>query len=381
LREISDPFKALAQKADEVQASIDLETGPLMKLALIHMPDGDRLVFAVHHLAVDGVSWRILFDDLQTLYQQYTEGAALTLPRKTDSFKSWTEFLAVYANTEQLLAETDYWASIEEARVPLIERDDDEDQSYVCDEDRISFALSVEETELLLTRVNKAFNTETHHILIASLGLAVATCFGHSRVAVAIEGHGREPLQPDVNVSRTVGWFTSIYPAVLDLAAAADLSKLIKGVKENLRRVPHNGIGHGLLKHLTKPELKKDVRFNLRPQITFNYHGQFHADLSKLSADVVFESPGRLRSPQAERLEELGVSCSIEGKRLHVSINFSRKQHRSEKIEKLCQHYRAALLDVFAHCSNQTTPELTPSDLTYKGLSVEALDQLFNVDP
>jgi non-ribosomal peptide synthase protein (TIGR01720 family) len=322
-----------------------------------------------------------LFDDLQTLYQQYTEGVALTLPRKTDSFKSWTEFLTIYANSEQFLSEIDYWAAIEQTRVPLIERDSDEERSYVCDEDRISFALSVEETELLLTRVNKAFNTETHHILMAALGLAVATCFGHSRVAIAVEGHGREPLQPDVNISRTVGWFTSIYPVVLDLSAARDLSKLIKGVKENLRRVPHNGIGHGLLKHLTRPELRKDVRFNLQPQITFNYHGQFDADLSKLSKDVVFESPGRLRSPHAERMEELGVSSSIEGKRLHVSITFSGKQHRSEKIEKLCRHYRAALLDVFTHCSNQTTPELTPSDLTYKGLSLEALDQLFNVDP
>jgi len=375
LRESGNSFKALAEKADEIQASLNLETGPLMKLGLIHMPDGDRLVLAVHHLAVDGVSWRILFEDLQTLYQQHVQGVALTLPRKTDSFKSWSEFLAVHANSEEFLVEADYWAAVEETSVPLIERD--EERSYVCDEDRVSFSLSLDETDLLLTRVNKAFNTEVHHILLAALGLTVKTCFDHSRVAIAIEGHGREPLQPDLNVSRTVGWFTSIYPVVLDLRHAADLSRFIKNVKETVRRVPHNGIGHGLLKHLTKPELKKHVRFNLAPQITFNYHGQFDADLSKLSTDVVFESPGKLRSQYAERMEELGVSCSIEGKRLHVSISFSRKQHRPEKIEKLCQCYQAALRDVLAHCSNQTTAELTPSDLTYKGLSIEALDQLF----
>src|SRR6185503_18490725 len=311
-RESGNSFKALAEKADEIQASLNLETGPLMKLGLIHMPDGDRLVLAVHHLAVDGVSWRILFEDLQTLYQQHVQGVALTLPRKTDSFKSWSEFLAVHANSEEFLVETDYWAAVEETPVPLIERD--EERSYVCDEDRVSFSLSLDETDLLLTRVNKAFNTEVHHILLAALGLAVKTCFDHSRVAIAIEGHGREPLQPDLNVSRTVGWFTSIYPVVLDLRHAADLSRFIKNVKETLRRVPHNGIGHGLLKHLTKPELKKHVRLNLAPQITFNYHGQFDADLSKLSTDVVFESPGKLRSLQSERMEELGVSCSIEGK-------------------------------------------------------------------
>jgi non-ribosomal peptide synthase protein (TIGR01720 family) len=377
LRETHNAFAVLPEKATEIQASINLETGPLMKFGLIHMPDGDRLVLAVHHMAVDGVSWRILCEDLQTLYQQHVQGLALTLPPKTDSFKSWSEFLAVHANSEQFLAESDYWAAIEATPVPLIERDGDDEQSYVCDEDRVSFVLSADETDVLLTRVNKAFNTEVHHILLAALGLAVTTCFGHSRAAIAIEGHGREPLQPDLNVSRTVGWFTSIYPVVLDLSEAVDLSRLIKNVKETLRRVPHNGIGHGLLKHLTKPELKKHLRFNLAPQITFNYHGQFDADLSELSSDVVFESPGKLRSLQSERMEELGVSCSIEGKRLHGSISFSRKQHRPEKIEKFCQHYQLALLDVLAHCSNKTTTELTPSDLTYKGLSIDALDQFF----
>ena len=377
LRETHNAFAVLPEKATEIQASINLETGPLMKFGLIHMPDGDRLVLAVHHLAVDGVSWRILLEDLQTLYQQHVQGLALTLPQKTDSFKSWSEFLAIHANSEQFLAESDYWAAIEATPVPLIERDGDDEQSYVCDEDRVSFVLSADETDVLLTRVNKAFNTEVHHILLAALGLAVTTCFGHSRAAIAIEGHGREPLQPDLDVSRTVGWFTSIYPVVLDLSEAVDLSRLIKNVKENLRRVPHNGVGHGLLKHLTKPELKKHLRFNLAPQITFNYHGQFDADLSKLSSDVVFESPGKLRSLQSERMEELGVSCSIEGKRLHASISFSRKQHRPEKIGKFCQHYQQALLDVLAHCSNKTTTELTPSDLTYKGLSIDALDQFF----
>jgi non-ribosomal peptide synthase protein (TIGR01720 family) len=351
-----------------------------MRLALFRLPDGDRLLLALHHLVVDGLSWRILFEDIQTLYRQHAEGVALALPRKTDSFKSWAELLAVYANSAEFLAERDYWAAIEATPVPLIERDGDGDRSYVADEQRLSFDLSVEETDLLLTRVNKAFNTEINDILLAALGLAAANCFGHLRVAVAVEGHGREEILPDADVSRTVGWFTTIYPVVLDLSDAGDLSKLIKGVKENLRGVRHKGIGHGLLKHLTRPEHKAGVRFNLRPQFTFNYHGQFDADLTDLEAFIAFESPGKLRSPRAERMEEFGVSCSIEAKRLRASISFSREQHRPAKVEQLCRHYRTALLDLIAHCSNRATSELTPSDLTYKGMSIEALDHLFNLD-
>ena len=378
LRGEADPAAALAAKADEAQASLDLEAGPLMRVALFRLPDGDRLLLALHHLIVDGLSWRILLEDIQTLYRQHAEGEPLALPRKTDSFKAWTERLAEYANSEEFLAERDYWARVEASPVPRIERDGGGEVSYVADERTFSFALGEEETKLLLTRVNKALNTETHDILLSALGLAVAGCFGHARLAVAVEGHGREAVVPDVDVGRTVGWFTSVYPVVLDLSEAGDPSKLIKGVKETLRRVPHRGIGHGLLKRLTRPEHRRGVRFGLRPQITFNYHGQFDATLDGLSADVAFETPGRLRDPRAERMEELGVSCAVAGGRLRASISFSPAQHRPEKVEEFLCRYREALLDLIEHCSSRETAEVTPSDLTYKGLSAEALDQLFN---
>jgi amino acid adenylation domain-containing protein/non-ribosomal peptide synthase protein (TIGR01720 family) len=378
LRGESDPEAALAAKADEAQASLNVEAGPLMRAALFRLPDGDRLLLALHHLAVDGLSWRILFEDIQTLYRQHREGEPLALPRKTDSFKAWTEQLAEYANSEEFLAEHDYWARVEATPVPRIERDGGSETSYVGDERTFSFALEADETELLLTRVNKAFNTETHDILLAALGLAAARGLALARLAVAVEGHGREPVMPDVDVSRTVGWFTSIYPVVLDLSDAADPSRLIKDVKETLRRIPHKGIGHGLLKRLTRPEHKRGVRFGLRPQITFNYHGQFDAALDSRSAEFAFESPGRLRDLRVERTEELGVSCVVEGGRLRASVSFSPGQHRPEKVEEFLSRYREALLGLIEHCTSRETAELTPSDLTYKELSAEALDQLFN---
>ena len=380
LRGASAPLAALAAQADEMQASLNLEAGPLMRAALFRLPDGDRLLLALHHLVVDGLSWRILFEDIRELYRQHTEGSALSLPRKTDSFKLWAERLVAYANSEEFLAEKAYWTEVERAEVPLIERDGGGPRSYVADEETLSFALGEEETDLLLTRAHRAYNTEVQDLLLTALGLAVANCFGHARVAVAVEGHGREAVVAGADVSRTVGWFTSIYPVVLDVSETAELSKLIKGVKEHLRRVPHKGLGHGLLKHLTRPELKEDFEVNLRPQLTFNYHGQMAAELSGAAADLTFESPGQTRSPGAERLEELAVSCSVEGRRLRASISFSRAQHRPANVEALLGHYHAALLDLIAHCAGREETELTPSDLTYKGLPAEALDQLFNLD-
>ena len=378
LRGEADPAAALASKAEEAQASLNVEAGPLIRAALFRLPDGDRLLLALHQLVVDDLSWRILFEDIRTLYRQHADGEPLALPRKTDSFKAWTERLVEYANSAEFLAERDYWERVEATTVPPIERDGGDGVGHVADEQAVSFALTAEETELLLTRVNNAFNTETRDILLSALGLAAAGSFGHARIAVAVEGHGREAAVPDVDVDRTVGWFASVYPVVLDLSDAADPSKLIKGVKETMRRVPHHGIGHGLLKRLTRPEHRRGVRFGLRPQITFNYRGPFDAALDGLSIDVAFEARGRLRDPRAARADELGVGCAVEGGRLRASVGFSPGQHRPEKVEEFVGRYREALLGLIEHCSSRETAELTPSDLTYKGLSAEALDQLFN---
>ena len=182
----------LERRADELQASINLETGPLMKLGLFRLDDGDRLLIVVHHLVIDGVSWRILFEDFGELYRQHQNREPLSLPLKTDSVKAWAEMLAEYANSPVFLAAKERWRESIPMGIPPIKKDFDTENNYVKDTDRHSFLLGEEETRLLLTTANEAFHTEINHILLTALGIAVKETFGNERLAIAMEGHGRE---------------------------------------------------------------------------------------------------------------------------------------------------------------------------------------------
>jgi aryl carrier-like protein len=213
-------FQELQTKVNGIQSGIHLEKGPLMKLGLFHLDDGDRLLIAVHHLVIDGVSWRILFEDIETLYRQYKRGEKWALPPKTDSFKLWSEKLSVYANSKSFLKEKTYWQKIGSVKAPTITKDFEVEENYQKDTRSISFTLGKEETQSLLTKVNQVFRTEINDILLTALGMGIKKTFGHERVLIALEGHGREEILEDMDISRTVGWFTSAYPVLMDISYA-----------------------------------------------------------------------------------------------------------------------------------------------------------------
>jgi amino acid adenylation domain-containing protein/non-ribosomal peptide synthase protein (TIGR01720 family) len=386
LRNQADAVEILERSVNEIHVSIDLAKGPLMKLGLFHLDDGDRLLIVIHHLVIDGISWRILFEDIESLYQQYLsqrEPGNLELPLKTDSFKLWSEKLSSYANSDPLLKEKSYWLELEAIPVRQILKDFEENTNYVRDTLNLSFSLDKKETDLLLTTVNEAFGTEINDILLAALGLAIGKTYGNKRLLVALEGHGREEILTDVNINRTTGWFTSVYPVSLDFSYALDdageeaLSRQIIEVKESLRRVPNKGIGYVILEHLTDDEYKKDLNFELKPQVNFNYLGQFDTDLERTSFRMAKESYGRLRSPKTARKYELEFSGMIANNQLAMTIIYSKKQFKTETIQVLMDNFNTKLSQIIKHCSKQRERELTPSDFGYKELSIEEFDSIF----
>jgi amino acid adenylation domain-containing protein/non-ribosomal peptide synthase protein (TIGR01720 family) len=372
----------IESKANEIQASIDLEIGPLMKLALFHLKDGDHLLIVCHHLVIDGVSWRTLFEDIETLYQQYKKNKPLTLPLKTDSFKVWSEKLCEYANSDQFLKEKNYWSELESKSIPQIKKDFENEDNHMKDVESISFSLEETDTHLLLTKVNEAFGTGINDILLTALGVAIKMVYGNDRLLVALEGHGREEILEDIEVSRTVGWFTSLYPVFLVFPCENEkdpdrnLASQIKDVKESLRQVPHNGVGYGILKYLTAEENKEGIHFILNPQVIFNYLGQFDEDLEHRSFSIAKESVGYTHSPNEQREFEIEVSGLITNKQLTMSISFSRKQYKQETITELLEHFKRELIHLITYCSSREKNELTPSDLTYPEISIAALDRL-----
>jgi amino acid adenylation domain-containing protein/non-ribosomal peptide synthase protein (TIGR01720 family) len=375
-RNRKDATVALEAKANEIQSSIDLEKGPLMKLGLFHLDDGDRLLIVIHHVVIDGVSWRILFKDIETLYQQYKRGEPFELPPKTNSFKFWAEQLNEYANMEAFLKEKTYWMKMESQPIPVIAKDYDGKDNCVKDSVTQTFSLSRDETEMILSKVNEVFGTEINDILLTALGLALKKTFGHNQVLIALEGHGREAILKDMDITRTVGWFTAIFPVLLDVSYENDLSRQIKEIKEMLRQIPNKGTGYGILKYLTSEENKKEMTFKLAPQVSFNYLGQIDADVKQMSFGFAQESMGDLQSPSIQRAYEIEVSGLTRGKRLNMTIQYNRNQYKTETIKTLANHYKNTLSQIISHCSAKKERELTPSDFTYNKLSIEDIDAI-----
>jgi amino acid adenylation domain-containing protein/non-ribosomal peptide synthase protein (TIGR01720 family) len=388
LRGSGDLHEALAilgNKANEIQAAIDLEQGPLMTLGLFQVHDGDRLLIVIHHLVIDGISWRILLEDIETLYRQYRDKQPLELPLKTDSFKTWSEQICQYANSPVFLAEKDYWREMESQPIPRIEKDFQAQGNLFKDAVSLSFQLTSEETTRLLTRVNHAFATEINDILLTALLLAIQETHGNNRLLIVLEGHGREEILENIDISRTIGWFTSVYPVLLEFSSTVlqmddtnegKTARQIIEIKEILHQLPYRGIGYGLLKYLTTGEHKRGIYFNLTPQISFNYLGQFDANLEKASFGMAVESPGNNISEANAREYDLEISGIIANERLTISIVFNRTNYRTASIETILRLYKEKLLHIISYCSSREHTQPTPSDFTYKKLSVEAVEAI-----
>src|SRR5688572_7909671 len=234
----------LEAHAAAAQASLNISEGPLLRVVLFDLGvgRGARLLIAIHHLAVDGVSWRILLEDLQTAYGQASRGEAIELPAGTSTFKRWSESLGEYAASAELQLQAEYWlkqGSELSARLPV---DYEDGENTVASGRSVEVKLSRAETQALLQEVPKAYHTQIQEVLATALVLAMREWTGADSLLVDVEGHGREEVVGGVDVSRTVGWFTSIYPVRLELAGK-EIGRALKSIKEQLRGVPERGIG------------------------------------------------------------------------------------------------------------------------------------------
>ncbi|MDQ1353284.1 MAG: hypothetical protein QG657_3590, partial [Acidobacteriota bacterium] len=378
-------FAELGEKINEVQGSIDLEKGPLMKLGLFHLDDGDRLLIVIHHLVIDGLSWRILLEDIAALYEQILAGEKMVLPPKTDSFKLWSEKLQDYTHHKTLLKEKPYWDRLESEIVPHIKKDFPVEEDIVKDTQEISVNLAEAETALLLNKVNRCYKTEIDDILLTALGMAIKKTFGHDRVLISLEGHGRENISQEIDISRTVGWFTTEYPVLMNVSYADDPGRQIKEIKETLRKIPNKGIGYGILKYLTPEEYKQEIDFRLKPQIIFNYLGQFEADVDRVAQISSFklagESLGNTQSLRNRRNYEIEVNGMTSGNRLSMTFSYNGRHFKPGTIAAFADNFELVLKHLIAYCSSKENIERTPSDFIYKGLTIERLQQLLDVYP
>ncbi|MGO0704670.1 non-ribosomal peptide synthetase [Pseudomonas paracarnis] len=360
----------------DTQRSLDLAQGPLLRALLVDGPQGQqRLLIAIHHLVVDGVSWRVLLEDLQNVYRQLSEGQSVSLPAKTSALRDWAARLQAYAHSESLREELSLWqAQLAGPAVALpVQRPQGARRN--SDAETVSVRLDAERTRQLLQQAPSAYRTQVNDLLLTALARVLCRWSGQASALIQLEGHGRETLFDDIDLTRSVGWFTSAYP--LRLTPQAEQGDSIKAIKEQLRGVPHKGLGYGVLRYLADDLCKQSMAALPSAQITFNYLGQFD---QSFGADALFhpleETAGLAHDPDAPLPNELSIDSQVYGGELVLRWTFSRERHDQQVIGDLAEAYLAELHSLIAHCLQDDAGGLTPSDFPLARLTQVQLDTL-----
>ncbi|WP_025715726.1 non-ribosomal peptide synthetase [Paenibacillus sp. 1-18] len=341
----------IEQEANRLQSSIHLLQGPLIKLGVFRTDHGDHLLIIIHHLVVDAVSWRIIMEDFEYLYESFKEDRDVQLPAKTTSFKTWSQELSAYANSADFLQEKDYWKNVLRESVSKlpIELAEGAGTHIFKEMDSIDVSLTQEETEALLTKAPVAYNTEINDLLLTALVKTIKDWAGNPDVAVDVESHGRDEFREHLNLARTVGWFTSFYPVVYK-ANGDSLGELIQSVQRTHAKVPHNGIGYGILKYLTETQYTEDLEFTLSPEILFNYLGRFEDGLQREETVSSSMPMGELIHQDMQWPYNLEMNAFIVNGIFHYSLRFNQRLFTRRTMEALTLKYQQSLTDIINHC-------------------------------
>ncbi|HYG62208.1 MAG TPA: condensation domain-containing protein, partial [Thermoanaerobaculia bacterium] len=365
-----------AAAADALQGSLDLERG-VVRAALIAAAGRERLLLVIHHLAVDAVSWRVLLEDFE---RSYLGGENTRLPPATTPFSRWAVTLETYAGSAEVARELPFWraqadAAVSRPPLPLDGTGGDNGEDTEATSRAVTVSLDPAMTRAFLKDAHRAYQTRPEELLLAALVEAVGGWTGERALQVDVEAHGREPVfagAEGIDLSRTVGWFTSVHPVWLDLRSAQGPGGAVKTTKEALRRVPYRGLGYGVLRHLRGEAFAAPP-----PEIAFNYLGQIDLLLGGSALfDVDPEPPGLPRSPRAARPYRFEVNAWVRDGRLTVSWGHGERRHRRDTVERLAERFLAVLRDLIDHCLAPDAGGFTPSDFPAAALDQKSLDRL-----
>src|SRR6184192_2425632 len=355
-----------------------------------------RLLVMIHHFAVDGVSWRILVPELAAAWEAIARGGVPVLAVRGSSFRRWAQQLVSHAHEARCIGELSFWTGIlSEPSLLLVDGSLDPARDVMGTAGELTLTLPAAVTEALLKRVPGAFHAGINHVLLTALGLSlVQWCrrrergAGHA-VLIDVEGHGREEVLADIDLSRTVGWFTSLFPVRLDagaisvaeaLAGGPALGRALKLIKEQLRGVPNNGLGYGLLRYLNQQTGSQLARF-ASPQIGFNYLGRFTgglgADWARAPEAVRLGGGGDAGMPLAHCIEVNALTLEdAEGAKLTATWSWAPALVSEAEVRDLAQRWFDALEALVRHAAAPGAGGRSPSDLPLVVLSLGEIEWL-----
>jgi amino acid adenylation domain-containing protein/non-ribosomal peptide synthase protein (TIGR01720 family) len=373
----------IEQSSSEFQKSLDLVLGPIGQVVFFELGQSqpNRLLLIFHHLVIDGVSWRIILNDLQTILLQLEQGIPVQLPARTTSVKDWAERLLVYSKSETLHSEKAYWAAGHlDAGKTSLPRDypANEDANTVASARVVSSHLFVDETQALIQDIFHVYHTRIEDFLLAALAQTIIEWTGNHGLRVDMEGHGREEEIGNVDLSRTVGWFTTIYPLSLTLPDVQDPGDVIRAIKEQIRMVPNHGIGYGCIRYLYESlDSRQTIRELPQSEICFNYLGQLDSAMPESPFfALASESCGAEQSLRNKRHYLLDITAMVREGCLQINWVYSNELWNEPTIQNLSERLINHLRHLIAHCQSSDGSFFTSSDFPLAKLNQEKLDKL-----
>ncbi len=376
----TDRGRALAAAAAAVHGSLDLGNGPLLRAVLFPCGAGEpaRLLLVAHHLVVDAVSWRILLEDLEDALDQLAATGRIDLQAPSTPFHEWALRLREHASAAEVARQREYWLAAPRCKAYPLPVDLPGGANTVAFSRRVQTCLGQRDTRSLLVEAPRTLHAEMQILLLTALARAFRRWTGGRRLLVDLEGHGREGISQDVDLSRTVGWFTTLYPLLLELPDGDDELNGLRWIKEQVQACPAHGLGFGLLRFgAGDPALAAELAALPQAEVQLLYLGQMDRSLRSDSRfSEAPESSGESVSPRGPRAHLLDVNARVFGGELHVAWTYGEQVHQRQTIEGLA----AALIDELRLLAERArtpgTQAYTAADFPQAGLSTAELGDL-----
>ncbi|WP_018014728.1 non-ribosomal peptide synthetase [Teredinibacter turnerae] len=368
LSEIAEERKQeqLVGLCEQAQTSLSLTDGHLLKALLIDdaSPENRRLLLVIHHLVVDGVSWRILKADLERAYLQMAEGLEINLGNKTSSFQRWSQDLKQFALDNLAAREQAYWANQDSIEVPALPFDHSVAAPKNASVESQTFRISESVSQALASSCHHAYQTSDDHLFLSAISEALNEWSGNRRFRIEFESHGRTPLLDHLDVSETLGWFTSTYPLVIELPELNNDDTLLVAVKEQFNAVPNLGIGYGFL--AASPAKPAPIAYNNLGRIT---DGGASENFSLASENYGNEV-------SASRTREFPLSFTMQQKQgvWEITLRYSASEFNESTMAQLGERTIAALSRLVDHCQSRESRRHTPSDFSLAQVTQSQLD-------
>ncbi|MDJ0728438.1 MAG: condensation domain-containing protein [Crocosphaera sp.] len=376
----TEQIKAVAQYGTNIHNGMNLAEGKLIGVA--HFIRGKNLsnwlLISLHHLIVDTVSWQILHNDLEKLLNQNNHPTSL--PAKTTSFKTWAEILTSQASQRQ--SEADFWVKQVESPFMRLPRDySDTPLSTEGTVETVNVHLNAKDTHALLQSVPAIYNTQINDILLSALAKTLLQwgALKAGNVRIDLETHGREQIVSDIDLSRTVGWFTMVYPLKLEFTDSHDYGMMIKSVKEQIRQIGDRAIDYGILRYLGDKTIRQRLAQAPTSEVLFNYLGQQNRTTGDKNLPIIKDIPvGQLRDANNNRSYLLEINAWIADEQLQLNWLYDKQIYQSNTIITIANNYLSTLKAIILHCLTRDEIGFSPSDFPDAELSQTELDEFID---